>query len=91
MEQIWHNIINELTYHPSEPLIFSTGLFLVLFVAFSFVYMLLGQAHNSTSGVCHSLFLLFLLQEQRLLFPPSGLRNGQRLPHSQSDKQVLAA
>ena len=41
MEQIWHNIINELTYHPSEPLIFSTGLFLVLFVAFSFVYMLL--------------------------------------------------
>ena len=43
MEQIWHNIINELTYHPSEPLIFSTGLFLVLFVAFSFVYMLLGR------------------------------------------------
>lgn len=34
-------IIKELTYNPSEPLLFSTGLFLFLFLGFSLVYAML--------------------------------------------------
>ena len=34
-------LISLLTYNPKEPLIFSSGLFLILFLGFSFVYMLL--------------------------------------------------
>ena len=34
-------LIDLLTYNAKEPLIFSSGLFLFLFLGFSFVYMLL--------------------------------------------------
>ena len=34
-------IIQQLTYHPDEPMLFSSGLFLFLFLGFSLVYMLL--------------------------------------------------
>src|SRR3712207_8926045 len=34
-------LIDLLTYNPKEPLIFSSGLFLFLFLGFSFFYMLL--------------------------------------------------
>lgn len=34
-------LIDLLTYNPKEPLIFSSGLFLILFLGFSFIYMLL--------------------------------------------------
>lgn len=37
------NIIRLLEYNPKEPLIFSSGLFLFLFLAFSFCYMLLRK------------------------------------------------
>ena len=36
-------IVNQLTYNPDEPLIFSSGLFLFLFLGFSLVYMLLQR------------------------------------------------
>lgn len=39
-------IIELLTYHPDEPMIFSTGLFLILFLGFSFIYMLLQRQLN---------------------------------------------
>ena len=39
-------IIELLTYHSDEPLIFSTGLFLVLFLGFTFIYMLLQRQLN---------------------------------------------
>jgi hypothetical protein len=35
------NILNELSYNPQNPVIFNSGLFLFLFVAFSAVYYLL--------------------------------------------------
>ena len=34
-------IIHLLTYHADEPMLFSTGLFLILFLGFTFIYMLL--------------------------------------------------
>ncbi|MBF1532761.1 MAG: MBOAT family protein, partial [Prevotella salivae] len=34
-------LISLLSYNPKEPLIFSSGLFLILFLGFSFIYMLL--------------------------------------------------
>lgn len=39
----WSKLTGLLTYDPHQPLIFSTGLFLFLFLAFSFVYMLLQK------------------------------------------------
>lgn len=40
-------LIHLLAYHPQEPLIFSSGLFLFLFLGFSFIYMLLRQRLNA--------------------------------------------
>ena len=36
-------ILTQLTYNPDEPLLFSSGLFLFLFLGFTFVYMLLQR------------------------------------------------
>ena len=36
-------ILTQLMYNPREPMIFSSGLFLVLFLGFTFVYMLLQR------------------------------------------------
>ena len=40
---MFDRIIEQLTYNPREPLIFSTSLFLFLFLGFTFVYMLLQK------------------------------------------------
>lgn len=40
---MWSSIENILTYHPAEPMIFSSGLFLWLFAAFMCVYVLLRR------------------------------------------------
>ena len=40
-------LINILTYDPKSPMIFSSGLFLFLFLGFSFVYMLLRNKLNT--------------------------------------------
>ena len=37
----YHKILDVLTYDPQQPLIFSSGLFVFLFLIFSFVYVLL--------------------------------------------------
>lgn len=37
----WQNLLKELSYDPHAPLIFSSGLFLLLFVVFSLIYYLL--------------------------------------------------
>jgi alginate O-acetyltransferase complex protein AlgI len=44
METIYNNLVQLLTYDPQSPIIFSSGLFLVLFVGFTLVYYLL---HNT--------------------------------------------
>lgn len=41
--EILNRLISLLQYNPKEPLIFSSGLFLMLFLGFSFVYMLLQR------------------------------------------------
>lgn len=40
---IIQNIGHELTYHADEPLIFNSGIFLFLFLGFTFIYMLLQR------------------------------------------------
>ena len=40
------NILQQLTYNPDAPLIFSSGLFLFLFLGFSLVYMLLQRTQT---------------------------------------------
>ena len=39
-------LIELLTYHPDQPMIFSTGLFLMLFLGFTFIYMLLRRTRT---------------------------------------------
>ncbi len=39
----WHKILEVLTYRPDQPLIFSSGLFLFLFLGFSLLYVLLKK------------------------------------------------
>ncbi|WP_300727429.1 MBOAT family protein [uncultured Bacteroides sp.] len=39
----WHKLTDILTYDPKQPMIFSSGLFLFLFLGFSFIYMLLQK------------------------------------------------
>ncbi|MBO4811404.1 MAG: MBOAT family protein, partial [Prevotella sp.] len=39
-------ILQQLTYNPDEPLIFSSGLFLMLFLGFSFCYMLMQHTRT---------------------------------------------
>lgn len=39
-------ILQQLTYNPDEPLIFSSGLFLVLFLGFTFCYMLMQHTRT---------------------------------------------
>ncbi|MBO5187597.1 MAG: MBOAT family protein [Prevotella sp.] len=40
---MFDRILNLLAYNPEEPLLFSSGLFLFLFLGFSFVYMMLNK------------------------------------------------
>lgn len=47
----WHKLAEVLTYDPRQPMIFSSGVFLLLFLGFSFVYMLLQKR---TTPVCCS-------------------------------------
>lgn len=49
IQVIFDNLVKLLTYDPKSPIIFSSGLFLYLFVGFSFVYMLLR--HRDTARI----------------------------------------
>lgn len=39
----WSKLTEILSYDPKQPMIFSSGLFLFLFLGFSFIYMLLQK------------------------------------------------
>lgn len=41
-----HKVLSQLTYDSSQPMIFSSGLFLWLFLAFTFIYMLLEKKNT---------------------------------------------
>ena len=57
-------LLHLLTYHSDEPMIFSSGLFLMVFLCFTFIYMLLQRTltlrlhaerlYHSTRPVCSS-------------------------------------
>jgi alginate O-acetyltransferase complex protein AlgI len=53
-EKFWH----QLTYHPKEPLIFSSGVFLFLFAGFMLVYFALHRQHRAKT-VFVTLFSLY--------------------------------
>ncbi|MDO4511903.1 MAG: MBOAT family O-acyltransferase [Bacteroidales bacterium] len=46
MDTIFDNILNLLTYDAQSPIIFSSGLFLALFVGFTFVYYVLSETFS---------------------------------------------
>ena len=81
----WTKLADILTYDPRQPMIFSSGLFLFLFLGFSLVYVLLQKHTTARLLFVIRLFLLFLLQEQRHLFFPAGNCHRERLPAGCTD------
>lgn len=57
----WDRLKYVLTYDASQPMIFSSGFFLLLFLGFSLIYLILQKKTTATSAVCYLVFLLFLL------------------------------
>jgi len=41
-----HKLLNQFRYNPEEPLIFNSGLFLILFLGFLIIYILLSKTHR---------------------------------------------
>ena len=56
----WNKLAEVLTYNAKQPMIFSSGLFLFLFLGFSLIYVIAEEGHGAYF-VCFSIFLLFLL------------------------------
>ena len=44
----WQSVLDQLTYDPKNPMIFSTGVFLFLFLGFTLIYNLLGKNKTTT-------------------------------------------
>lgn len=57
----WDRLKDVLTYDASQPMIFSSGFFLLLFLGFSLIYLILQKKDYGASAVCYLVFLLFLL------------------------------
>lgn len=57
----WTKLADILTYDPRQPMIFSSGLFLFLFLGFSLIYALLQKRTTARLLFCISFLLLFLL------------------------------
>ena len=74
----WHKLAEVLTYDPRQPMIFSSGVFLLLFLGFSFVYMLL-QKRTTARLLFVTLFSYYFYYKQRCLFLSAGYCNGNRL------------
>ena len=76
----WHKLAEVLTYDPRQPMIFSSGVFLLLFLGFSFVYMLFAETDNGPSAVRHTLFsYYFYYKSSGVYFFLLGTCNGNRL------------
>ena len=56
----WSKLAEVLTYNAKQPMIFSSGLFLFLFLGFSLIYIIAEKGYG-THPVCNAVFLLFLL------------------------------
>ena len=61
---MWQQIIELLTYDPSSPLLFNSGLFLVLFLLFVPVFYLLRRHHlpRTIWVVLFSLYFYFCME-----------------------------
>jgi len=59
--EIWNNILDQLTYHPGEPMLFSSGVFWALFMVFIPIYALLKKRfwQMVTFVIAFSLFFYY--------------------------------
>ena len=63
-DNLWH----QLTYHPKEPLIFSSGVFLFLFAGFMLVYFLLHRNHRAKATFVTLFSLYFYYKSSGVYF-----------------------
>ena len=50
----WQSVLGQLAYDPKNPMIFSTGVFLLLFLGFTLIYNLLGIGFASGGAITHA-------------------------------------
>ncbi len=64
----FHKILEQLTYNPKNPLLFSSGLFLVLFVLFMAVYACLQKNHRAKATFVTLFSLFFYYKSSGIYF-----------------------
>jgi len=68
MQQIdFHKLLQEFVYNPKEPMIFSSGFFLFLFLGFMAVYSLVYK-HNTLKNIYLTLFSIFFYYKSSGLY-----------------------
>lgn len=68
MQQIdFHKLLQEFVYNPKEPMIFSSGFFLFLFLGFLAVYSLVYK-HNRLKNIYLTLFSIFFYYKSSGLY-----------------------
>lgn len=65
----WSKLAEVLTYNAKQPMIFSSGLFLFLFLGFSLIYMLLQKKDTARILFVNAVFLIiFYYKSSGFLF-----------------------
>ena len=64
LNKIWY----QLTYHPKEPLLFSSGIFVFLFTGFMLVYFLVYKNHRAKTTFVTLFSLYFYYKSSGIYF-----------------------
>ena len=63
-----HNFLEQFVYHPKEPLLFSSGFFLFLFLGFISIFYLLHKKHNAKLAYVVLFSLYFYYKSSGIYF-----------------------
>src|ERR1700761_669244 len=63
-----HNLLQQFVYHPKEPLIFSSGFFLFLFLGFISIFYIIHQKHDLKLGYVVLFSLYFYYKSSGIYF-----------------------
>lgn len=80
----WTKLADILTYDPRQPMIFSSGLFLFLFLGFSLVYVLLQKQTTARLLFVSAFSYYFTIRAVAFIFP-AGNCHRERLPAGCTD------
>lgn len=81
----WDRLKDVLTYDSTQPMIFSSGLFLFLFLGFSLVYLLLQKKTTARLLFVTLFSYYFYYKSSGFLLFPAGYCHGVRFPAGPQD------